>query len=606
MAFDLDSYSDKTKEVKEKLLKERPLWRITILEDIMRSLSIGERLALYVLTAILSLSALTLIAGVNSAVSVTVPAHGGRLVEGEVGPARFINPILTLSQPDEDLSALVYSGLVRALPDGTYIPDLAENYDISPDGTTYTFHLRPNAIFQDGTKVSASDVLFTVQAAQNPDIKSVRRADWEGVSVSSPDVETVVFKLPHAYAPFIENATMGILPKHIWQNVSAEEFPFSPANTHPIGSGPYHVVSVSIDSTGSATRYELSPFSRYALGEPNLSRITFVFYLNENDMVQAFNARRIDSIAGISPEQLSSLKRTDVSLMHAPLPRTFGVFFNQNHAPALADLSARNALDAAVDKQAIVNSVLKGYGVVLNGPIPPGVSGERMFPITPVAFPHTSSVSATSTPNDGNLAEARTILQKGGWKWNESSGTWTKGKQTLAFSLATADEPELIATARALESTWNALGVKVSVQIYPLSELNTSVIRPRGYDALLFGEVVGRSLDLFAFWNSTQRNDPGLNLALYANPKVDTYLSQARSATDSSKRDKLYAQFASTLDKDTPAVFLYAPEFLYVVPKSLQGAGLGALTTPAERYLNVYRWYTETERVWSIFTNQSE
>ena len=607
MAFDYDSYSDKTKEVKEKLLKERPLWRITVLERLMRSFSIGERLVLYVLTGILSLSALALITGVNAAVSVTVPAHGGTLTEGEVGPARFINPILTLSQPDEDLSALVYSGLMRALPDGTYIPDLAENYDISPDGTTYTFHLRPDATFQDGTKVTASDVLFTVQAAQNPDIKSVRRADWEGVSVSSPNDTTVVFKLPHAYAPFIENATMGILPKHIWQSVSAEEFPFSPANTHPVGSGPYRVVSVSTDSTGSATRYELAPFAHYALGEANLSHITFVFYSNETDMVQAFNMRRIDAIAGISPEQLPSLKRTDVSLIHTPLPRTFGVFFNQSHAPVLADLSARNALDVAVDKQAIVNSVLSGYGVVLDGPIPPGVSGEEhLFPIAPVDFPRAILASATSTPNESNIAAARAILQKGGWKFDDSSGTWTKAKQTLTFSLATADEPELIATANALASTWSALGVKVSVQVYPLSELNTSVIRPRSYDALLFGEVVGRSLDLFAFWNSTQRNDPGLNLAMYTNSKVDSYLSQARSTTDPVKRDKLYTQFASTLEKDTPAVFLYAPEFLYVVPKSLQGVGLGALTTPSERYLNVYDWYTETERVWSVFTNKSE
>jgi peptide/nickel transport system substrate-binding protein len=139
------------------------------------------------------------------------------------------------------------------------------------------------------------------------------------------------------------------------------------------------------------------------------------------------------------------------------------------------------------------------------------------------------------------------------------------------------------------------------VQIYPLSELNTSVIRPRDYDALLFGEVVGRSLDLFAFWHSSQRNDPGLNLAMYASSKVDTYLSEARATVDETKRNSLYAQFASALQKDSPAVFLYAPEFLYVVPKSLQGVELGALTTPSDRFLNVYQWYSETESVWSVF-----
>jgi peptide/nickel transport system substrate-binding protein len=204
---------------------------------------------------------------------------------------------------------------------------------------------------------------------------------------------------------------------------------------------------------------------------------------------------------------------------------------------------------------------------------------------------------------------------KGGWKFtpaatttaqNSSTGTWTKGKQTLAITLATADQPQLVATAQAVVQAWRAAGVQASVQVYPLSDFNTNVIRPRQYDAILFGEVVGRSLDLFAFWHSSQRNDPGLNLALYANSKADSLLSQARATTDTVERDKLYTQFAAVIAKDDPAIFLYAPQFVYVVPSSLQGVELGALTTPADRFLNVYQWYTETERVWSAFTNVSQ
>ncbi len=608
MDFDYDSSSETTQNLKKTLMRERSVWRVSLFEDLLRAFSPSERLILYVLTILLGVSALALLAGLNSAVSVSVPSTGGTLVEGQVGSARFINPLLTLSQPDEDLSELVYSGLTRALPNpssssnlGGIVPDLADRYTVSEDGTTYTFNIRPDATFHDGTPVTADDVLFTVAAAQNPDIKSPRRADWEGVQVSSPDSHTVVFKLARAYAPFIENTTLGILPKHIWQNVSPDEFPFNPANTHPIGSGPYRVDSVSTDETGSATRYELVPFAKFALGKGYLTRITFIFYPNQEAMLKAFDAHKIDAVAGVTPADLASLKRTDFDFVHVALPRIFGVFFNQSHAPILADASVRAALEAAVDKQHIVNTVLSGYGVVLDGPIPPGVVGKTV-PATPVLYDtRAESAYATSTVGTSTTLAARAILTRGGWTFDESAGVWKKKKTELSFTLATADEPELIATAHALADAWGAAGVKVVVQVYPLSELNTNVIRPRLYDAILFGEVVGRTADLFAFWHSSQRNDPGLNLALYTNLRVDSLLTEARATTDVEAREKIYAQFVSAISKDDPAIFLYAPEFLYVVPRAMHGIALGALTTPSERFLNVYEWYTDTEEVWSIF-----
>ena len=281
------------------LTKPRGMWRFGALEETLRTFRPGERLVLYVLSAPLGASTLVLTPAASASISVVVPSAGGSFTEGVVGPARFINPVLTLSQPDEDLTQLVYSGLVRALPDGSVVPDLASSYEISSDGTTYTFALRPNATFQDGTPLSAADVLFTVQKAQDPNIKSPHRADWEGVVASSPDARTVLFKLPHPYAPFIENATLGILPKHLWQNVSAEEFPFDPLNTHPVGSGPYRVTDFKTDSTGAPTRYELAPFQGFTLGPALIKRIVFLFYPDEDALVAAYHAGRIDSVASV-------------------------------------------------------------------------------------------------------------------------------------------------------------------------------------------------------------------------------------------------------------------------------------------------------------------
>jgi peptide/nickel transport system substrate-binding protein len=592
--MDPDSSPSRTEEFKAAALKERRLLSFAALERLLQAFSPGERLALYVCAILLGLSTFALLAFANGAASVQVPAPGGSLTEGELGPVRFINPVLTLSQADEDLTALVYSGLMRALPDGSLVPDLASSYSISDDGLTYTFTLRPDATFQDGKPLTSADVLYTVQTIQNPDFKSTHRADWDGVAASAPDAHTIVFKLPKAYAPFLENTTLGILPQHLWGAVTAEEFPFSPLNTHPVGSGPYKVSDSSTDSTGSATRFSLAPFDTFALGKAYLAHLTFLFYPNESAMVQALNDGRIDSIAALSPEELPSITRKDVTVLTAPLPRDFGVFYNQSHAPVLADISVRDALDAAIDKTRLIGSVLSGYGVALNSPIPPGI-------LSP-APPHAAAVASTSLAyTDETLAAAHAILQKGGWTYDISTNTWSKKKQALQFTLATADTPQLVATANAVVAAWKALGINVNVQVYSLSELNTSIIRPRQYDALLFGEVVGRELDLFAFWHSSQRNDPGLNLSLYANSKTDSLLSKARATSAEEARQKLYQQFSDLLVKDAPATFLYAPEFIYVVPSGLHGIELGALTTPAGRFAGAYTWYIETQRVWSFF-----
>ncbi len=586
-------------DLKARLTKPRIVSRLSTFEDLLRTFTPGERLILYALSIMLAASAFIMLAFANEAVSVVVPAEGGTEIEGVIGSARFINPLLALSGPDNDLSVLVYSGLMRTAPDSSLIPDLASSYEISPDGTTYTFRLRPDAVFHDGTPVTADDIIFTVQKAQNPDIKSRKRADWEGVSAGSPDPHTVVFTLTHAYAPFLENTTLGILPRHLWKDVPAEEFPFSPLNTHPVGSGPYRVTGFDTDATGAATRYDLVPFKEFTQGAAFLKKITFLFYPNEDAVVSAYNAGRIDSFAGVSPAELEKLTRTDTMIVRAALPRTFGVFFNQNKNPVLTDSSVRAALNVAVDTRAIVESVFGGFGASLTGPIPPGTLGE-IHPGVPVPLPEKAPEAGTATDR---VERARTILSRGGWTFDEGTGEWKKKKDVLQLTLATSDDPELSATAQHVREAWRAAGIKVNVHVYPLSELNTNVIRPRAYEAILFGEVVGRTMDLFAFWHSSQRNDPGLNLALYANAKADGILAEARVTTDPIAREKLYNSFTSIIEKDQPAVFLYAPEFIYVVPKGLQGVKLGTLSTPAERFLNVYEWYTDTERVWNIFTN---
>src|SRR3989344_5133832 len=580
------------------LSEEKRVSRFQRLNSLLREFTPVQRMMLYGFTILMGLSAFVLLAKANDLISVEIPAPGGSLVEGSVGTPRFMNPLLAASQSDQDLTTLIYSGLLREQKDGSFTPDLASDYDISADGTVYTFHLKPDLAFHDGKPLTADDILFTISLAQNPDVKSTRRADWEGVVVKAPDTGTIVFTLPHAYAPFLENTTMGILPKHVWQSVPAQEFPFSPSNTHPVGSGPYRIKDVKTDTTGAPTEYRLVPFNGFVLGTANITHITYRVYASEDALMSAVEGGDIDSFVSSSPKDLPRTAADDANLIRVPLTRVFGIFLNQNHASVLANAAVRAALDAAVDKRKIVSDILGGYGSTLDGPIPPGLFSD-------------TSTSASSTETDADHAQAaRDILTKGGWKFSANAtstdaappaGRWIKDKTTLSITLATADTDELVATAHAVADAWRAAGIQTQVQIYPLQELNSTVLRPRAYDAVLFGEVVGRSLDVYAFWHSSQRNDPGLNLALYANAVADKALADARAETDPTKRQQSYLTFLEAVRKDKPAVFLYSPDIVYLVPTHVQGIDIGTITTPSERFPDVYEWYRDTERVWDIF-----
>ncbi len=557
--------------------------------NLIKSFSLTEKVIFYLFSFVFVISGLVLLFQVNKHYLVEVPDYGGTLTEGVVGSPRFINPLLASSDIDRDLTGLIYSGLLKEDSSGKIVPNLAEKYEISEDGLTYTVTLKDNLYFHDGVKLTVDDIIFTIEKAQNPNLKSPRGGNWEGVNTSIIDEKTITFTLKQPYSSFIHSLTLGILPKHIWKNASIEEFPFSQFNIKPIGSGPYSVDSTTLSGSGLPNEYKLKSFSKYSLGKPYITNIIIKTYQNEKNLIDAYKNGDVESLHSISPKQLPALDIQKDDVILSPLPRIFGVFFNQNVAPIFVNKEVRVALDMSLDRKSIIDEILDGYGTAINSPIP----------VKDLASPD------ETTPEE-KIEKAKEYLIKNGWKQN-SSGIFEKkekkGTTTLSFSISTGDAPELKETAFLLQKQWQKLGARVEVKIFEIGDLNQDIIKTRKYDALLFGEIIGKDMDFYPFWHSSGRNSPGLNIAMYTNIKADKILENIRKTTDPEKQKNLISDLEKEIKNDSPAVFTYSPHFIYIVPNRVHNVNIGQLTYPGERFSNINTWYIETNNVWEIFKN---
>ncbi|MDD5165645.1 MAG: ABC transporter substrate-binding protein [Candidatus Pacebacteria bacterium] len=582
----------------EQFQKEFRLKRGAHILNYISKFSATEKAIFGTLVILACVSALILATKASAIFMTEVPAYGGELREGEVGLPRTINPILAVSDVDRDLSALIYSGLTK-YEKGSFVPDLAQSWTVSSDGLIYDFILRKGLTFQDGTELTSDDVAFTIQKIQDPLLKSPRQGDWANITVKQISPSEIQFALKQPYSGFLANTTIGIVPKHIWGAVNDDQFIFSQYNIQPVGSGPYKVDSISRDSGGIPVSYRLISWKDYAGKRPFISTISFYFFSREDKALSALNDGTIDSLPSIDPveaKKLASNTAEGYTVLETPLPRIFGVFFNQTQSAILADPVVRNALDMATDRNAIIDSVLSGYGASAHGPIPTRLLSDLGI-----------TLDSSGNFDTAQLSAAQALLEKNGWRKN-SSGIYEKksskpktASTTLSFDIYTADAPDLVATAKLLKTQWLALGAQVDVQIFEPSDLYQNVIRTRKYDALLFGEQIGKDRDLYAFWHSSQRNAPGLNVAMYTNSKVDAVLTDIRTTSSTTIMINDYKKLDQLIQADLPALFLYSPDFIYAVPKTLAGVRLDSIITPADHWNSITSWYTETEKVWNIF-----
>ena len=578
------------------------------------------------------------------------PNQGGTHIEGVIGQPRFINPVFANSDVDRDLVQFIFSGLMKYDENLNIVPDLAKDYpEIEEEGKVYKFYLKENLFWQDETPLTTDDIIFTIKTIQNPDFKSPLQANWVGVEVEKINELEIKFKLKKPYAAFLENSTLKILPKHIWQDISSENFAFHSQNLEPIGSGPYKLKKIKQNGSGQIKYVILKKNPLYFGQKPNISEIKFLFFNNEEGLIEAAKKGKIKGLSLSSSN--SPAEGWQEYLLS--LPRYFAVFFNQEKSKVLAEKKVRLALNYGTNKREISQKIV-------NSPILPEIYGfeqpseiyeydiekaksileeagfkdenkdgfrEKIIKKEPV-FQFKSLLSTGSKGKEVEELQKCLEMEVTGYfgektkeaveKFQEKYAiniTGTVGKSTraklnevcfpepqevlpLKFSLITVDQPQIVQTAELLKRQWEALGVKVEIEKYSLFQLEQDFIKPRNYDSLLFGEVLGAVPDPFPFWHSSQIRDPGLNLALYENKKADELLEENRKSSDSATQAEKLGIFQNILIKDAPVVFLYNPDYIYLVSKEIKGVEKKKITDPSKRFAGVEEWYVKTKRIW--------
>jgi peptide/nickel transport system substrate-binding protein len=517
--------------------------------------------------------------GHNAASGPRSATHGGRYVEAVVGLPSIVNPLYAaFNDVDKDLTSLIYSGLTRLGPDGTVLPDLAVGWTVGADAKSYTFRLRSGVTWHDGAPFGADDVIFTCEALRDPDFKGEPSLGlfWQQVTCTKLDDLTVRFELPQPLAPFPAYATIGILPKHKLEGMTAEGLFLSPFNEQPIGTGPFALTYMDTQ------RAVLRSNPAYPGGEPFIAELELRFFPDYVTATAALQERRVQGLLmgpEAPPAEQAALDGLS-DLQHLVTRRnSYTLLFLNTRGPFLDDKTVRQAILYALDRPTILSSVLDSRADLANSPIVPGTwaysENIRTYPHDPQA--------------------ARDLLEKDGWQLNDM-GFLEKDGQELSLSLLTDPDAARASIGQEIVRQLGEAGIHATQQTMGGTALVREYLLPRKFQMALYGWDQGPDPDPYAAWHSSQVREQGFNLAGFSDPHLDEVLTEARQTSDQERRRALYAEFQQIFAEEVPSILLFYPLYHYYVRDDVKGIEMGVLFEPSSRFDSVQQWYIKTKR----------
>ncbi|MGD8604683.1 MAG: peptide ABC transporter substrate-binding protein [Anaerolineales bacterium] len=514
------------------------------------------------------------------------PQPGGVYTEALVGQVQRLNPLLDwYNQPDQDIDRLIYSGLVRFDARGVPVPDLA-TWTVTADATIYTFTIKENAEWHDGTPVTVDDIIFTFSKITDEDFPGP--ADlaefWAQIEIIPLDDHNVQFILPEPFAPFLDYVSVPLLPDHLLRGVSAGAMIDHPFNLDPIGSGPFRFDQFIV-SEGEITGVSLVSNPDFYDDPPFLDRVEFVLFPSSEAAYQAYTEGEVTGISRVDTDTLEAvLADPGLNLHSARVPRVEMVFINtQNQEKQyLSDKLFRQALLYAINRQYIIDMVEGGQGLMPSGPLMPG------------SWAHSQDIPLIEFDPD----ESERILTDLGWEppAGAQPGTpdyiRTQEDVTLSLELIYPDDALHGQIAIMLQRNWQAVGIAVTLTPVDPAAMLSDFLQPRTYEVALttFNLSHFPDPDPYPFWHDSQA-ETGQNYSAFQDRNTSIWLEQARIVPDIGRRTELYRSFQARFLDQVPAIFLYYHVYNFAIDAEYQGVTIGPMFDPSDRFNTIRQWY---------------
>lgn len=501
------------------------------------------------------------------------PAYGGTIIEGSIGEATNLIPMLTTDSASHDVTGMIYNGLVKYDKDVNIVGDLAESWEISPDGLEIIFKLRRNVRWHDGHPFTAHDVLFGFQTIIEPNTPTAYAEDFKQVKkVEAVDDYTfrVVYEKPYAPA-LISWSSIVVLPKHL---LEGKDITKSELGRRPVGTGPYR-----FREWISRDRIVLQANPDYFKGHPCIDRYITRVIPDPATMFLELKAGGLDlmNLTPIQYERQTENRFFRGNFRKYPFPANAYTYLGYNLLePKFQDKRVRQAISYAIDQVEIIKVVLLGLGLPATGPYKPGLwfynPNVRKYSYDP--------------------AKARVLLKEAGWEDRDGDGVLDKEGKPFEFTVITNEGNAVRQRAAVvIEEQLKKIGMRMKIRVIEWSAFINEFIDKKDFEATILGWTTGFEPDQYDIWHSSKTGKKELNFISFKNREVDNLLEKGRRTFDREERKGIYFRFQEILAEEQPYTFLYVPEALPIVHARIQGIE----PSPLGISYNVERWYVPGE-----------
>ena len=500
---------------------------------------------------------------------------GGTYAEATIGKIDNLNPVYTTTNSEQTIRKLVFSGLYTYDTSGHIKTDLARSMEVSKDGKKYTVAIRSDVKWHDGNKLTADDVVYTVDVMKDPKTRSLLYSTWKDVYVEKIDDLTVEFTLPSSYAAFDDMLTFSIIPKHILGNTSNEHMREHDFSLNPVGTGPFvFKVVQSIGKENERVVY-LSANETYHGGRPKLDRFLVHAFSNKEEVISAINTSLVSATAELTSEDQGEIKSKNIYVREASVNNGVFAFLNTK-SEILKNNKVRQAVRSGIDMDAV---------------------RKKLNNVRPLDYPILANQVGFLLPefkSSYDTKRASKLMSEAKYKV-ENGRIIDKDGQQVYLRLVTIKNTYYEAVATEICSQLIKMGFGVELDIIDSSvvgqDFMQTVLRPRNYDILIYEIEMGPDPDMFAYYHSSQTGQSGHNLSEYSNVVSDDLLLSARATLDNQIRKAKYEAFLKRWIADVPAIGIYQSNAAYFYNRETRTfSENNKLVSPLDRFSDVTYW----------------